>query len=81
MKEISVRDLQHHMREVFESILAGTTVVVKKRGRPIARIVPFAQEQRPPEPWPDLAARLRSIYGSTMVSDGASDLIYGDRGP
>ena len=37
MDEIAVRDLQHRMREVLESAVSGATVVIKKRGKPIAR--------------------------------------------
>jgi len=37
MDEIAVCDLQHRMREVLESAVSGATVVIKKRGKPIAR--------------------------------------------
>lgn len=43
-----------------------------------ASLVPFVAEE-PPEPWPDLQARLERIYPDGPVEPGAGDILYGER--
>ena len=72
-----MRELQHKLRAILEEVERGETIVVRKRNRALARIVPIQAE---PRPWPDLQARLDAIYGSENVSPATSSLIYSDRG-
>jgi antitoxin (DNA-binding transcriptional repressor) of toxin-antitoxin stability system len=78
MKTVGVRDLQHRLRELLDLVASGETLVVKRRDRAVARIVPYSDELSP-EPWPDLQGRLRQLYGARSLGDAASASIYRDR--
>jgi len=54
--------MQHHLSEVIRHVDHGEEVVVTRRNRPIARLVPI---QSPPARlrWPDFAARAVVIKG------------------
>lgn len=60
MKETSLRELQHHLSDVIRSVEQGQEVVITRRNRVIARLVP--DRPRPQEiTWPDFAKRARAI--------------------
>ncbi len=43
-KQVSVRELREKIAAVLESVSDGEQVVITRRGRPVARIVPERQE-------------------------------------
>jgi prevent-host-death family protein len=45
MKSIGVRELRQEASRWLAKVRAGETVVVTDRGRPIAKLVPFAESQ------------------------------------
>jgi antitoxin (DNA-binding transcriptional repressor) of toxin-antitoxin stability system len=79
MLTISARELQHHLGSFLDRVAAGETIVVLRRKKVIARIVPSGQYS-PAEPWPDLRERLDAIYPEGPIEPSASDLLYQDRG-
>jgi prevent-host-death family protein len=42
--EIGIRELKARLSEHIQHAAAGTTIVVTDRGRPVARLVPYATE-------------------------------------
>ena len=41
MSTVGIRDLQHHLKELLDAVMQGHPIVVTRRNRPVARIVPF----------------------------------------
>lgn len=78
MKAVDARNLQHHLGSYLDQVEGGETLEIRRRRKVIGRLVPFVAEE-PPEPWPDLQARLERIYPDGPVEPGASDILYEDR--
>jgi len=64
MKSASVREIQHHFRKVLAWVENGEEVLVTRRNKTVARLVPSAPNILPDVPLPDFAARARAIWGS-----------------
>ena len=65
MKSVSLRHMQHHLSDVMRHVVQGQEVLVTRRRRTIARLVPA----HPPSlkvKWPDFAARTARIKGSPL---------------
>jgi prevent-host-death family protein len=43
MEQIGVRELKSHLAHYLRAVRKGQSIVVTKRGKPIARLVPFPQ--------------------------------------
>lgn len=81
MKSINTRELQKHTREVRERVVAGESLRWVMGEDTVAYITP-AQETKEPKPWPDLMARLKSIYGDRPrpMDNMGSDIVSEGRG-
>lgn len=73
-----MRELQQNLKAVLARVERGETVELTRRRRVVARLVP-ARDARAVPPWPDLEARVRSVFGNRVVSPGGSDLLIRDR--
>ena len=73
-----MRELQQNLKKVIERVERGETVELTRRRQVVARLVP-AWETRPVPPWPDLEARVRSVFGKRLISPGGSDLLIRER--
>jgi len=62
MKSVSLRQIQHHLSEVLRLVDHGEEVVVTRRNRPIARLMPLQPAPVHLE-WPNFAARALSLKG------------------
>jgi prevent-host-death family protein len=78
MKTINVRELQHGLGRVLDQVERGETIEVRRRNKPVARIVPMPAAAEP-QPWPDIMARLKKIYGDRMPSPSGCEIIDRDR--
>jgi prevent-host-death family protein len=76
---VSVRELQQNLKRVMTQVEQGHVVDVTRRRRPIARLMPI-RPQAADTAWPDLGARTRGVFGSRLVTPGASDAVRGARG-
>ncbi len=56
MKSVSLRHMQHHLSDVMRHVDQGREVLVTRRRRTIARLVP-ASPAATSIKWPDFAAR------------------------
>ncbi len=79
MAAINTREIQKNTRAVRNKLLRGETLEWVMGKRVIGYLTP-AVRSLPPEAWPDLKARLRSIYGGEHpTEEPAAQLIYDDR--
>ena len=60
MKSLNVRHIQHHLAAVLSDVEGGEVIEVRRRGRPVARIVPLPSAAAPPSDWSHAEKRLRS---------------------
>lgn len=80
MKTATVRDLRFHFSEIEARLRQGEEIVIRKRQRVIAKLVPF-REGSTKEPYlPDFAARRRKIFGDKVMPVTAAELVAWDRG-
>lgn len=76
---VSVRELQQNLKRVMARVERGETVEVTRRRRPVARLTPVRPSGRLAS-WPDLEARMRSVFGTRVIAPGGSELVREDRG-
>jgi antitoxin (DNA-binding transcriptional repressor) of toxin-antitoxin stability system len=79
MKTATVRDLRYHFSEIEARLRQGEEIVIRKRKRVIAKLVPLptAPESRD---YPDFAARQRRIFGDKVVPVSGAEIVAWDRG-
>jgi len=77
MKSMSVRDLRYRFPQVEARLRQGEEVVITKRKRVIARLVPERPAKRI---MPDFAARLKAIYGNRIAKVSGAELVSTQRG-
>lgn len=41
MKEIGAYDAKTHLGEILDEVAAGQTVIITKRGKPVAKVMPY----------------------------------------
>ena len=58
MKSVSLRHMQHHLSDVMRHVDQGREVLVTRRRRTIARLVPM-QPAAARARWPDFTARIK----------------------
>ncbi|MBI4454816.1 MAG: type II toxin-antitoxin system prevent-host-death family antitoxin [Acidobacteria bacterium] len=78
MKAATVRQIQHHLSDVLKKVEDGEEVLITKRGRAIAKIVP-ARNQREPINWPDFIGRSRQIWPNRVKGKSISSIIIEER--
>ncbi|CAA7620209.1 Prevent-host-death protein [Magnetospirillum sp. LM-5] len=59
MQSVSFSDLRRHLSTYLDQVAKGDEIVVTSRGRPIARLVPSAEQPPVPRPVGLLAGRIR----------------------
>jgi antitoxin (DNA-binding transcriptional repressor) of toxin-antitoxin stability system len=69
MKTASVRDLRQDFPHILAWIQAGEEVAITMRRQAVARLVPWPRKKPRKRPMPDLAARLRRVFGSKVIAD------------
>jgi len=77
MRTATIRDVQHHLAKVLAWVEAGEEVIVLRRNKVVARLVPpgpTASES------PDFAARARAIWGDEPAGQPLSEIASEARG-
>lgn len=59
MREIGAFEAKNHLSALLEDAAAGETVIITKRGKPVAKLVPFNESE--PESILDAFDKLRAI--------------------
>jgi antitoxin (DNA-binding transcriptional repressor) of toxin-antitoxin stability system len=77
MRKASVRDLRYEFKKIERLLLQGEEILITKRQRVIARLVPESAEVA--KKMPDFEARVRKIYGDKVLTVSGADLISWDR--
>jgi prevent-host-death family protein len=75
---MTIRSLKHNLAAVLERVAGGESVEIRNRNTPVALLTPIPAPKTPPKP--DFKERLRSVYGDTVLSQTATELINEDRG-
>ena len=78
MKIATVRDLRNHYTSVLAWIDSGEEVVLTRRGKPIARIVPERAEEPETVDWSQSHAMTRDRSGERTLTAGESASILQD---
>lgn len=60
MMKTNIRQLQHHLSEVMRYVEHGEEVLITRRNRVVAKIVP-AESQIERADWPDFVGRAKAI--------------------
>jgi antitoxin (DNA-binding transcriptional repressor) of toxin-antitoxin stability system len=79
MKTATVRDLRYHFSEVEARLRQGEEIVIRKRNRIIAKLVPMPPASRNPD-YPDFAARQKEIFGDRVLPVSGAEIVAWDRG-
>lgn len=77
MKKVSVGDLRHKFARVEELLRSGEEILITKRKRIVARLLP--PDTRKQVQWPDVMARLKSTYGDRVLEPSGAELLAQDR--
>ena len=78
MKTASVRQVQHNLSEILRWVEDGQEVLVTKRSRAVAKLVP-ATDQTAPVQWPDFVKRAEAIWGKRPRGKPVSRIIIDSR--
>ena len=82
MKTASVRDLRQNFPRVLAWIEEGEEVAITLRREEIARLVPRPRRKVPRRPLPDIAKRLKRVFGSRIIPDQTmQQIIAENKGP
>ncbi len=78
MKSATVREVQHHLGRVLEWVEHGEEVLVLRRRKVVARLVPPSPEIAAT---PDFVARAQEVWGNKPRGKRLSSLVDEGRGP
>ena len=70
MKTATVRQLRTEFRKVLAWVNAGQEVAITRRRKIVANFTPVGDKPKKKPALPDFRARLRVIYGDTVISAG-----------
>jgi antitoxin (DNA-binding transcriptional repressor) of toxin-antitoxin stability system len=77
MRKATVRDLRYRFSVVEDLLRDGEEILITKRKRVIARLLPPAPSA--PVGRPDVAARLRKIFGKKKMRVSGAELLAAER--
>jgi len=69
IKTASVRDLRQNFPRILAWIEAGEEVAITMRRQAIARLVPLPRKKQPKCRMPDIADRLKRVFGTKIIPD------------
>ena len=72
VKELNIREMRASLGQLAELVAAEGELVIRRRGEPIARVLPMTQQRRPPD-HVDLRQRM------PLLETASADLIRVDR--
>jgi len=67
MKSIAVTDFRKRASDLITEVEHGERLVLLRRGKPVAEVVPFSDNEQSPPAWKQSGIRLR-IKGSDLSS-------------
>ena len=80
MRKASIRDLRNHASELVREASEGETIVIERRGQPVAELRPLSQPQiNKPHKKPDFGDMLRIWDTFPQVPGDSTEYISEDR--
>jgi prevent-host-death family protein len=77
----TLREIQHNLASVLRNVEAGEEVIIRRRNRPIARIVPMPPPEERKADWSSLKKwRERMFPHGKLPGKAVSELISEGRG-
>ena len=76
---VSVRELQQNLMAVMSRVERGETVEVTRHRRPVMRLTRI-RPTAPAQPWPDLEARTRAVFGNRVLPTVGAAIVDQNRG-
>jgi prevent-host-death family protein len=58
-QHIGTGEAKTHFPQIIEEVESGTDFIITKRGKPVAKLIPFAPEKG--MSWPELLERFREL--------------------
>lgn len=77
VKKTTVRDLRYHFPEIEARLRRGEEIVVQKRHKVIARLMPIRPKT---DAYPDFSALRRRIFGVKKTRKTGTDVVSEERG-
>jgi len=71
-RTVSVTELRHNFAKIEAWLKQGDDVVIRKRNRPVAKLVPLPD-------YPDFAARQRKIFANKVLPVSGAEIVAWDR--
>ncbi len=69
VKTASVRDLRQDFSQILAWIEAGEEVAITKRRHAVAKLIPWPRKMPAKRKMPDIAARLKKVFGAKIIAD------------
>ena len=79
MKSFNVRHVQHHLTAVLADVERGEVIEVRRRARPVARIVPHSSGAPRSADWSQAETRLLAAYPAPVGGVTATQVIEDGR--
>ena len=76
MKTVTTREAQHHLAKVMELVEMGGEVVITRRGKKVAKLVPFVDDEEQPVKVPEFGTWRK---GNGIERCGGENAIVGLR--
>jgi prevent-host-death family protein len=81
MKTASIREVRHDFSRILEWVADGEEVAITKRRQTVARLLPATRRKAARRKMPDVAARLKKVFGRKMISGRAmKEILDANRG-
>ncbi|HEY1663828.1 MAG TPA: type II toxin-antitoxin system Phd/YefM family antitoxin [Verrucomicrobiae bacterium] len=78
MRTASIREVRHDFSRILEWVANGEEVAITKRRQTVARLLPAVRGKIVRAQKPDVAARLRKVFGRKIISDQTMKVILED---
>ncbi|OGV81391.1 MAG: hypothetical protein A3K19_07960 [Lentisphaerae bacterium RIFOXYB12_FULL_65_16] len=67
MQSVTIREAQHNLAAFLRQVEAGEEIVIRRRNRPVARLVAIGPEVPAKVDWSGVAERRRELWGGKNV--------------
>jgi len=68
MQTATVREVQHNLARILRRVEAGTEIVIERRRKPVARLLPMDSSEEHPADWFSHAAEVVEVFGGRTVT-------------
>ena len=76
MKMASISEMRRDFNRILVWVSNGEELAITKRGRTVARLLPLRERKTTARRIPDIAGRLRKVFGRKIISDKAMRMLW-----